>query len=378
MAPKRKTDKLDTEVSSTRRTIVSDGYPMSVGELTNLYRDGELIIRPEFQRFFRWTETQKSRLIESILLGIPIPSIFVAQQESGKWELVDGLQRVATILELQGELKGPNGRKLPPLKLLKTKFLPGLEGRTWQNKGDEKKSLSSTLRLDIKRSKLDVKIIKRESSPETKFDLFQRLNSYGTVANAQELRSALLVAVSPEFFSWVEHLATHRSFKASVSLSDRLIEERYDLELVLRFLVLHNRPSKGLTQTALRDFPQFLDNEAIALAGNFSNRKDDLTATFQQTFDIVATNGGEDLFRRWDAKKETFAGPFLNTAYEVFALGIGFQLAQGDEPTPRIIQRAKEFWASTSSGYATGKSTEARMAEFIPIGRELMARSTQA
>src|SRR3954465_2499365 len=92
------TTALEDQVSEARQTISSDGYPMSIGELTNLYRDKELIIRPEFQRFFRWTPLQKSRLIESLLLGIPLPSIFVAQQAPGKWELADGLQRVSTIL----------------------------------------------------------------------------------------------------------------------------------------------------------------------------------------------------------------------------------------------------------------------------------------
>src|SRR5687768_11498668 len=112
---------LESQVREARRTIASDGYPMSIGELTNLYKDGELIIRPEFQRFFRWSQEQKSRLIESLLLGIPLPSIFVSQQQEGKWELVDGLQRVSTILELQGELKDQDGKLMAPLVLSGTK-----------------------------------------------------------------------------------------------------------------------------------------------------------------------------------------------------------------------------------------------------------------
>ncbi len=92
-------DVLEAELKLARRTISTDSYPVSIGELTNMYRDGELIIRPAFQRLFRWDMTQKSRLIESILLGIPIPSIFVAQDDAGRWELVDGLQRVSTLLQ---------------------------------------------------------------------------------------------------------------------------------------------------------------------------------------------------------------------------------------------------------------------------------------
>jgi hypothetical protein len=76
-------DSLEQEILEARRSISSDGYPMSIGELTNLYKSNELRIRPEFQRLFRWSNLQKSRLVESILLGIPLPSIFVAQTEGG-------------------------------------------------------------------------------------------------------------------------------------------------------------------------------------------------------------------------------------------------------------------------------------------------------
>lgn len=69
---------LNEEIKARRAEIRSDGYPMSIGELINMYKDGGLNIHPEFQRFFRWTVEQKSKLIESILLGIPLPSIFVS------------------------------------------------------------------------------------------------------------------------------------------------------------------------------------------------------------------------------------------------------------------------------------------------------------
>src|SRR3954470_3742206 len=137
---------LETQIAEARRSISSDGYPMSIGELTSLYRNGELIIRPEFQRLFRWSALQKSRLIESILLGIPLPSIFVAQTEAGKWELVDGLQRVSTILELQGELKDKTGKAIETLVLQKTKYLPALEGRMWE-RSDPAMRLSEAQRL---------------------------------------------------------------------------------------------------------------------------------------------------------------------------------------------------------------------------------------
>ena len=96
---------LQDEIIFKKKDISTDGYPMSIGELINLYKDGELDIHPEFQRFFRWTPTQRTKLIESILLGIPIPSIFVSQRKDGVWDVVDGLQRLSTIFEFIGILK---------------------------------------------------------------------------------------------------------------------------------------------------------------------------------------------------------------------------------------------------------------------------------
>ena len=374
-APSAKSgNSLDVRVSEARRTISSDGYPMSIGELTNLYRDQELIIHPEFQRFFRWSQSQKSRLVESLLLGIPLPSIFVSQQAEGKWELVDGLQRISTILELQGELMDETRRRLPPLTLTATKFLPELEGRKWDSP-NHADTLSPALKLDIKRAKVDVKIIKRESSPETKFDLFQRLNSYGSALTAQELRSAMLVAVSPAFYQWLEGLAAYPPFVATTALSERLIEEAYDFELVLRFLVLHDRPESTITQRTLRDFPQFLNDESVSLASAYPKGSTALEKVFKQTFDRIEASGGQNIFRKWDKGRGDFVGPFLNTSYEVFALGLGYQIATKQPCRDDLVSAVKEFWTSPlmQRGFATGRSTEARLSQFIPLGRQLLA-----
>jgi Protein of unknown function DUF262 len=366
---------LEREIREARLSISSDGYPMSIGELTNLYKDGELIIRPEFQRLFRWSANQKSRLIESILLGIPLPSIFVAQSESGAWELVDGLQRVSTILELQGELKNPEGDFKEPLVLEATKYLPALAGRVWQDE-DSSKSLSEAQRLDIKRSKIDIKIIKRESSPQAKFDLFQRLNSYGSPLTGQEIRSALLVAVSIDFFVWLERLSSLQVFIECTQLSDRLIEERFDLELVIRFLILHNRPEGKLTLSSLRDLPQILDDESIAMATEFPRGSRTRQSVFERTFSFIAEHGGEQIFRRWDSAKSEFKGSFLNTAFEIFGLGLGYHVANGTPHRTDLIGLAKGFWSrpEMQKGFATGRSTESRLVEFIPLGRSLTAR----
>ena len=87
---------LQKQIEDQRNLLSTDRLDLSFGEIMRMYLDGDIIIKPAFQRYFRWDEEQRTRFIESILLGIPIPPIFVAADNKGVWELVDGLQRVST------------------------------------------------------------------------------------------------------------------------------------------------------------------------------------------------------------------------------------------------------------------------------------------
>ena len=117
---------LNDEIVDAQRLVKTDAYQMSIGEVVNMYRDAELVINPDFQRLYRWEASQKSKLIESILLGIPLPPIFVFEREGAEWELIDGLQRLSTILEFMGKIRTPHGALGPPSILEATKYLPSL------------------------------------------------------------------------------------------------------------------------------------------------------------------------------------------------------------------------------------------------------------
>ena len=190
---------LQDEIIEKSSKIYRDSYQMSIGELINLYRDGEMDIHPEFQRVFRWSDAQKTRLIESIMLNIPIPSIFVSQNEQGVWDVIDGVQRLSTIFQFVGFFKDDAGVKLAPLKLLKTDYLPSFEDMLWDNKENPEKSFNKEQQLAFKRSRIDVIIVKKESDPNTKYELFQRLNTGGTSLSDQEVRNCLIIMTNRDF-----------------------------------------------------------------------------------------------------------------------------------------------------------------------------------
>ena len=211
---------LAEEIVNAQRLARTDAYQMSVGEVVGMYENEEIVIDPEFQRLFRWKVGQKSKLIESLLLGIPLPPIFVFEKDDGKWELIDGLQRVSTILQFMGKLRNPNGGIEPPSVLEGTKYLPSLHNAVWERSDlildvpiGSQWEIEKSHQLSIRRARIGVEILKRPSDDQTKFDLFQRLNAGGTVANAQELRNCIMLMVNREFYRAGQALCRARAFQ---------------------------------------------------------------------------------------------------------------------------------------------------------------------
>ena len=362
------TEELQRQIDAKRPEIHSDQYSISIGELANLYRDGELDIHPEFQRFYRWDDEQKSRFIESILLGIPIPSFFVAQREDGKWDVIDGLQRLSTIFQLMGLLKDEQGVPVPALRLTKTKYLPGLDGMLWQN-SDKSRCLSPAQQLFIKRAKLDVKIILRESDVTAKFELFQRLNTGGAELSAQEIRNAMLVAAKQPFYRWMKELAAYPPFNECVILSERAYDEQFDLELVLRFLVFRKIREHDLRN--IGELGEFLTDRMLALSSKFPEFKDSERVAFMKTFDLLASSAGGDAFRKYDSVRGRFTGGFSISAFEVVALGIGHNIesltsAFNAMPAIKAIWSNQDFLNSSGSGVRAST----RIPKTIPLGRK--------
>jgi hypothetical protein len=294
---------LRTEIEARRKEIRTDAYSMSVGEWISLYESDEIDIHPEFQRFFRWTEEQKTNLIESILLGIPIPPVFVSQRENGVWDVVDGLQRLSTIYQLLGILKDEKGKRVDPLVLQGTKYLPSLKGRSWEYPDDEGKSLPAEARLLIKRSKLAASIILRESDETAKYDLFERLNTGGSQLSPQEVRNCILVMLNRDLYFWLRELANYQAFKDCVALSERPVEEAYDIELVLRFVLFSRIPVADLKLVG--DVGVFLTDRMreIATDPNFDKRR--YEKSFHETFDTLSRSVGSDAFKRFNKKKKS-------------------------------------------------------------------------
>lgn len=371
----RKQALLEAEIAEKSKEISTDAYAMSVGEMISLYRDGELDIHPEFQRFFRWTLRQKSNLIESLLLGIPIPSMFVSQKPTGAWDVIDGVQRLSTILQLTGDLKDENEAQVEPLVLERTRYLPQLEGMRWTSDSDSKDSsadeLPQSAKLRIKRSRLDLKIVLNTSDPSAKFELFQRLNTGGSGATDQEIRNCLLIMVNRRFWEWFRTLAENENFASTVPLSERALGERFDLDLATRFLTLRTASPKAV----VGDLGAFLTERVLEMAQGQSLDLDLEKAAFDRTFDLLSGALGEDAFKKFDPKKDRPLGPVLVSVFEVMALGMGYHAGRASfQPSKEKIKKIhKSLWSNKEFLSATGSGVRAkdRIPVTLKLGRQL-------
>ena len=357
---------LSEEIRDNAKKVHTTEMKMSIGEIISMYKEKEIVIQPEFQRLFRWKKEQKSRFIESILIGIPIPTIFVQQMSDGKWEVIDGLQRISTILEFVGILVDGDENLYPRLKLNKTKFLPSLDNMTYESFEDNNnQNISETFfdmetKLIFKRTPLTIQIVKRESDNATKYELFDRLNSGGSPLSGQEIRNAIFLMENPDAIHFIKDLAKDNNFKEMTSLSQKQLDEAFNDELILRFFVYSQNPQKVTKSSSVK---RFLDSYL-----RDDLKKEDmanLKQKFKEFFEFLNLNFGYDIFRR--KNKRGNIGEFKISKFEALVIGLFPYMNNFENNTEclkdKIENIEKETWFRESS--QQGSMANKRIASFI-------------
>lgn len=361
------------EVQKARQDVVTDGYDMSLGEVINLYKDKELVIDPVFQRLFRWDDQRKTRFVESLLLGIPVPPIFVFQDDNGIWELIDGLQRISTVLQLTGDLTGERAEELGPLVFNGTRFLPSLDGKRWNPTAEgAQDGLGSKLQIEIKRARIRVEILKSESAESAKYELFQRLNTGGANLSEQEVRNSIAVSINKDFYDWLINLSKHASFISTTRQTDTALEKEAGTELALRFLAFRLVPyQNGL------DVHEYLDDALFRLASPGGLSMVDEGEVFTKTFDYLEEALGGSAFQRWNGN--AFTGKFLMSLFEVIATGVSKNLQALEALTQQarnqhIIEKAQSLPnnGTFSKNSGAGVRGTTRLSNLLPIAEDLM------
>ena len=293
-------NQLLTDIETSRNTLQTDKLDMSFGEIISMYDREEIIINPDFQRLYRWSDYQKTRFIESVIIGIPIPPVFVAEDDSGRWELVDGLQRLSTIFSFFGNLKGEN---------VKNKWMLGAGDMLQSLDGYNVDTLPLKIQLNIKRAVCRVEIIKWNSEYDLRFELFNRLNTGGSPLTNQEIRNSLYRSISSVFNDFLKEMAGNTNFIKSVNVPKEQVDQLYLEELVLRFMSLfQNR--KNVKKSIAQHMTDFM-KEAV-MDKNFNYDK--YRTVFNRTFEILKPLGAS-VFNRKN-------GQFSTAIFDTTVIGI--------------------------------------------------------
>ncbi|WP_282806677.1 DUF262 domain-containing protein [Hafnia alvei] len=344
---------LEEAVAKKRNTLKTDRLDMSFGEIMNLYDDGDLIVSPEYQRLFRWDTAKQSRFIESVILGIPIPPVFVAEDKSGKWELVDGLQRISTILSFFGVLKSfPKKNKLV---LEAGDMIPELEGVSFSE-------LPTILKASIKRSVCRVEILRWDSSVDLRYELFNRLNTGSEPLTPQEVRNCIFRGDSDEFNILLKSLSEGEDFKKITKLTDMKKTKLYDQEIILRYFTL----SSGLFYDQKKSIQDFMTLYMKKISvGEIDFDYEEKGNEFNELMSLLNETCSSDIFR---AK----SGGFAEHLFDAITQGISNKLdfyRKNKNIIPSKIKELREDALYRNIGTET--YSKSRIVERIKRAREV-------
>ncbi|QSI76352.1 DUF262 domain-containing protein [Niveibacterium microcysteis] len=264
--------------------------PMTISSLEDRLDNNELDLTPDFQRQANvWDVKRKARLIESILLRIPLPSFYFSEDLDGGYAVVDGLQRLCAVFHFKNPtlLNSTTGANLGQLKLKGLQYLKELEGSTFAD-------LDRKFQRRISELEITANIIRANTPSAVKFNVFARLNQGGMPLNAQEIRNAIFPG------EWRNELRKLAESKEFVDATDGKVRtsRQQDMELVLRFVAIwqigapYFRPSN-------QTLDEFLNTTVENVLCKWDSRKwEEASDAFYHAIDAAGRVRGKHAFRK--------------------------------------------------------------------------------
>ncbi|XAE54562.1 DUF262 domain-containing protein [Termitidicoccus mucosus] len=355
-------------IDSRIKKVHTQRLDMSFNELVDMYGNKELDISPDYQRLFQWTEGARSRFIESLLLEMPVPPIYVVEEDDGRYLLIDGLQRISSYLHLRGLLNAPH---LDPkvevgdkLVLADCDIVNELNGKTWDD-------LGTSLQIKLKRAFVGVEVVRKGSDARFKYHMFKRLNTGGQVLSSQQVRNCTIRLLDGTFNDFIIELSKDTNFSLSIETitSERRLSA-FDQELILRFFSLKN--NRAAFKHDVSDFmTEYMEQVADSESGlTFDYNAERLI--FTKTFSIFAQTLGPLSFTYASATRGSITKGFSVYHFEAFSIGIQEVLDKIDISNVDLMAALKqkfteikldsEFLRITTGG---GKNSPGPLAERI-------------
>ncbi|KKB03522.1 DUF262 domain-containing protein [Pantoea anthophila] len=266
---------LESQILELQKEVAYDSKDYPIEVLVNKYTkdiesdDNEIYV-PDYQREFVWSDTRQSRLIESIVLGLPVPPIFLAENKNGRLEIVDGSQRIRTLSSFVSDGLA----------------LSGLNKITKLN-GMSFKDLDISRKRKFNNTTISVFVLSENATDEVKNDLFERINKGSDILRNMETRKGVYRG---EFTSFIySECAKNEKFQSAIKLSKTVVKRQEHEELILRFFALSDSYPKY--SAFGRSLNNALDNYMIIKKNNFSpEEKSKKLAEFNTMTDFVMNN----------------------------------------------------------------------------------------
>ncbi|MEW6536910.1 MAG: DUF262 domain-containing protein [Candidatus Auribacterota bacterium] len=305
-------------IERERKNVHTQSLDLSFNELLDMYENKELDITPDYQRLFQWSEGARSRFIESLLLEMPVPPIYMVEEEEGRYLLIDGLQRISSYLHLRGKLEADHLD--PPIKLgeklvfTDCDIVKELNGKTFDD-------LGTALQIRLKRAFVRVEVVRKGSNPRFKYYMFKRLNTGGQILSEQQIRNCTIRLLDPKFNNFIIELSKEEDF---IRCIETLTIERklasFDQELVLRFFALKNN-----LNAFKHDVSDFLTEYMEAVSdpeGKCPFDYDKEKAIFLRTFAVLSKTLGENAFAYANRQRTGLTKGFGVYHFEAFTMGL--------------------------------------------------------
>lgn len=279
-----KEDSPPNEIPKELRKLRTQPYDKSIIDLIGMIDRNEICLDPDFQRNAVWDNKRASLLIESIWLNIPIPQIFVAIEDTGMWNVIDGQQRLTSLnrfFKNEFTLRG-------------LEILPELNGKKYSTLDDKPKRL-------LNGGNIRVVALHEDSHPDIKFDVFMRINQGAVQLNAQELRNCLYRGK----FNTSLHAAVQNTLLLSILNQEEPHKRFRDIELLLRYLAL----SEGYETTLdnyTNNMKSFINNYMTKYRNSEDSVINEINNKISLTLEKVHKVFGNEAFRRWIPESKNF------------------------------------------------------------------------
>ncbi|WP_454004162.1 DUF262 domain-containing protein [Alcaligenes sp. Marseille-Q7550] len=355
------------DVNNHRNELKTDSYTTTISDLLATYKRGDLRIDPEYQRLFRWDLVRQSEYIESLLLNIPTPPVFFATNPDGKTDVIDGLQRLSTLLKFfSSELFESSIQATPETNEAEQNNLEVgtlLQGAPLVGslEGFSLSTLPETLTRTLRYTRIPIIVLEKESSQRARFHVFKRLNRSGSVLSDQEIRNCSARLFGHNFPNILRELASEQCVQIALKLSEDQAKRMGTEELILRLLANGHsqQPLKHSVVEFLDDFMEYSSEGKFNFDRSAQNK-------VIETFELISSaypNG--EAFRFWrDGRAQ---GQFSSNLFDIVSYGIYQNLQTVRLDRAKLKAKIAELLQSegikdvTGAGSNTRKKHQARL-----------------